>query len=195
MNQPLPLCAVPEDDEALGAALRASRVLVDAPETLICRVVAQGAPAALPLRRPVAQALAGAVRQLVACLLFDSAGQGALATGRRSAPPMGTGAARQLLFAAEGHDVDLRLAPLDGGQRWLVSGQVLGPELVGRAELRQAAASAGDAQPAIPPVQAVAWNEFAEFEFDPLPPGDYLLSLSGSAWTVHLPLSLMRPQP
>jgi hypothetical protein len=171
MNQPT--TPADDDDEALAAALGASRVLQDAPEVPV---------AASP---SVAASALGGLRRLVATLVFDSLDHGAIAGGRRGAATMGHLAARQLLYSTEGRDIDLRLTPLDGGTRWVLSGQVLGPELSGQAELRPIPA-AGTA--AVPPAQVVAWNELAEFEFAPMEAGPCSLVLSAADWTVELGL-------
>lgn len=190
-----PPAADPDDDETLAAALRASRVLQDAPEALVQRAIGLWqAPAAVP-----ASAAAGtsgpvaALRRLVATLVFDSLDHGALAAGRRSAATLGHLAARQLLFSTEGRDIDLRLTPLDGGTRWVLSGQVLGPELSGSAELRLPPRSAEapadiNASTTAAPAQVVAWNELAEFEFAPIGAGPCSLVLSAADWTVELGL-------
>jgi hypothetical protein len=186
MNQP-PTPA-DDDDEALAAALGASRVLQDAPEALVLRAIGLWQqPAAVPVAAaPSAAASAlGGLRRLVATLVFDSLDHGALAGGRRSAATMGHLAARQLLYSTDGRDIDLRLTPLDGGTRWVLSGQVLGPELSGQAELRPSpTADTAEA----PPSQVVAWNELAEFEFAPMEAGPCSLVLSAADWTVELGL-------
>lgn len=186
MNQPT--TPADDDDEALAAALGASRVLQDAPEAMVLRAIGLWQqPAAVPVAASpsVAASALGGLRRLVATLVFDSLDHGALAGGRRSAATMGHLAARQLLYSTEGRDIDLRLTPLDGGTRWVLSGQVLGPELSGRAELRPTAAA--DTAGA-PPAQVVAWNELAEFEFAPMEAGPCSLVLSAADWTVELGL-------
>ncbi len=193
MNMPpLPSDANP-DDESLAAALRATRMLVDAPEPLVRRALDLGCPAS-PVRQP---APGSTWRQLVATLRFDSASLGLLASGRRGAATRGHLASRQLLYSVDGRDIDLRLAPLDGGTRWVLSGQVLGPELAGRAELHEEATGgpAGSAAVASAPAQrqTVAWNEWAEFEFEPLHAGPCRLRLSTSDWTVVLSLDIGGP--
>jgi hypothetical protein len=152
------------DDDALEQALRASRALEDAPEALIER--------AIGLWQPRAAAAPGALRRLVAALQFDSAGASPLAWGVRAAP----GEVRQLLFALDGRDVDLRVAPAAEPQRWRVSGQVLGPDTAGTAEL----AVGGHA------VRA-DWNDLAEFAFDAVPGGTCRLLLRTADWEAELP--------
>ncbi len=186
MNQPT--TPADDDDEALAAALGASRVLQDAPEALVLRAIGLWQqPAVVPVAASpsVAASALGGLRRLVATLVFDSLDHGALAGGRRGAATMGHLAARQLLYSTDGRDIDLRLTPLDGGTRWVLSGQVLGPELSGQAELRPTPA-AGTAD--MPPAQVVAWNELAEFEFAPMEAGPCSLVLSAADWTVELGL-------
>ncbi len=76
----------------------------------------------LRLFRPPASP--GLRQRILAALRFDSA-QLPLAFGMRTGPS----AERQLLFGAEAHDLDVRVAP--AGEAWRVSGQVLGPEATG----------------------------------------------------------------
>jgi hypothetical protein len=186
MNQPT--TPADDDDEALAAALGASRVLQDAPEAMVLRAIGLWQqPAAVPVAASpsVAASALGGLRRLVATLVFDSLDHGALAGGRRGAATMGHLAARQLLYSTDGRDIDLRLTPLDGGARWVLSGQVLGPELSGWAELRPSpTADTAEA----PPAQVVAWNELAEFEFAPMEAGPCSLVLSAADWTVELGL-------
>ncbi len=188
MNTP----PIDDDDAALAAALAASRVLQDAPEALVLRAIGLWQqPAAAPAAAAPPAPAAGGLRRLVATLVFDSLDHGAVAAGRRGAATLGHLAARQLLFCTEGRDIDLRLTPLEGGTRWVLSGQVLGPELSGQAELRSAAVAAA-ADAALP--QVVAWNELAEFEFAPMAAGPCSLVLSAGDWTVELGL-FVRAQP
>jgi hypothetical protein len=146
------------DDAALAAALARSRVLEDAPETLIQRTIDL-----FPARRP-------AVRRLAAVRRFDSLGLAPQAAGVRS----GGDGTRQVLFSAEGRDIDLRIAP--DGSRWRISGQVLGPDVQGHACLE-----AGSQK------LEVDWNELSEFGFESVPAGTVTLTLSGAGWEVVLP--------
>lgn len=151
------------DDAALESALRASRTLEDAPEALIQR--------AIGLWQAPARGAAPPRRRLLAVLGFDSAGAAPLAFGRRS-----TGTeVRQLLFSAEGRDLDLRVTPAAGG-RWQVAGQVFGPDTIGvaRAEVGSERAEA-------------AWNELCEWRFDALPAGECRIVLAGEGWEIELP--------
>jgi hypothetical protein len=156
------------DDAALERALRASRQLEDAPESLIQRAIDLWQPDALP--RPAATPVGG-LRRLVATLVFDSAAQPATALGVRST----RSAVRQMLFAVEGRDIDLRFEPVAGG-RWRVKGQVLGPDTAGIAEL------SGDGLAGA----TVAWNELAEFSFDPIEVDRCTLVLRADGWQVEV---------
>lgn len=153
------------DDAELAGTLRASRGLEDAPEALIQRAIASW--------RPRAAAAPGLLRRLVATLRFDSLAQPAPALGLRSGPDR----MRQLLFATEARDVDLRLEPESGG-RWRLSGQVLGPDEQGSAALL----------PEVGEPQQVAWNELAEFGFEPVAGAGCRLLLRGADWELELPI-------
>jgi hypothetical protein len=155
------------DDEQLARELRASRQLDDAPEAVIQRAIHLFAA-----RAPAPVAAPGLVQRLVATLTFDSAGLAPLAAGLRaeSAPT------RQLLYAADGRDIDLRIATTDVGRSFVVSGQVLGPDETGVAVL---SAPNGEL--------TVAWNELSEFQFDAVGPGSCQLTLRAGDWVILLP--------
>lgn len=161
-----PLDGLP--DAPLERLLRGSRGLEEAPEHLIQRAIGLWQPRAMA--RPAAPA--GALRRLAAALSFDSGAVAPAAFGLRS----GALATRQLLFTAEGHDVDLRLEPMPGGL-WRISGQVLGPDRLGSAVLLPAGA----------PAQQVAWSPLAEFSFDPVAAGACQLLLRSEAWEIDIP--------
>lgn len=97
-------------------------------------------------------------RHLVALLHFDST-RAPMALGRRG----GTRAARQLMFTAGQHDVDLRIKA--SGNDWVVWGQLLGPVDGGQVEL------AGPMK-----VQAELTPQ-GEFSLPPVPQGAYTLQL------------------
>ena len=155
------------DDDTLQRRLRDSRQLEDAPEHLIQRAIDLWQP------RAAAATAGGALRRWIATLRFDSADGGNLALGLRAG---GASATRQMLFSAEGRDIDLRLEPL-ADRRWRISGQVLGPDAAGIAELR-----CGDA-----PAQQVAWNELCEFEFEPVAAAVCMLTLRADGWEIGFP--------
>lgn len=158
-------------DEQLEQWLRASRGLEDAPAWLVERVIAQGASA---LTAAVPQpTLADALRRVLARLVSDTGAVPALALGLRSAGP----AIRQLLYAAEGRDIDLRITPASpAGGSWVISGQVLGPEFHGEVRL---AGEGIDARASL--------DDSAEFRFGPLPAGRWHLMLVGNDVQVDLP--------
>ncbi len=99
----------------------------------------------------------GLLRRIMAALTFDSALS--LAPGMRSSISQ----TRQLLFTAENLDLDVRITPDRG--TFVVSGQVLGPEVAGEATL------AGDAITVHATVTALG-----EFSFPGVPAGQYTLT-------------------
>lgn len=156
------------DDDALAQSLHAGRQqLEDAPPALVQR--------AIDLWQPQAAPASGPLRQLLATLSFDSAATSPLALGLRSG---GAASARQLLFSADGLDVDLRLAPATSTAplRWTLSGQLLGPDAGATAELKVGGYAA-----------RVALDELAEFRFELLPEGECRLTLRSGDWTLELP--------
>lgn len=155
------------DDELLQRRLRDSRQLEDAPEHLIQRAIDLWQP------RAAAATAGGTLQRWIATLRFDSADSGNLVLGLRAS---GASATRQMLFSAEGRDIDLRLEPM-ADRTWRISGQVLGPDTAGVAELR-----CGDAA-----AQQVAWNELSEFEFEPVAPGVCTLTLRADGWEISVP--------
>jgi hypothetical protein len=155
----------------LEKALRESRHLEDAPEHLVRRAIDLWPP--LTTRAAVPSPRSGNLRRWLATLRFDSAADDALALGLRAGASRST---RQLLFSAEGRDVDLRLERQPDG-RWQIGGQVLGPDTAGVAELRCGRA----------PLQRVAWSELAEFQFEPVDTGICLLTLISNGWEMDVP--------
>ncbi|MBS1177907.1 MAG: hypothetical protein H6R06_2319 [Proteobacteria bacterium] len=158
-------------DEQIEQWLRASRTLEDAPDWLVERVIAQGAStlaAAAP--QPT---LGEALRRVLARLVSDTGAVPTLALGLRSAGP-GT---RQLLYAAEGRDIDVRITPASpAGGGWVISGQVLGPAFHG--EVRLAGEGIDERAPL---------DDSAEFRFGPVPAGRWQLMLVGHGLQVELP--------
>lgn len=110
------------------------------------------------------------LRRIVAALTFDSFAREP-AFGVRS----GQEASRQLLFEAEGHDLDLRLVPQ--GDEWIVAGQVFGTSCVGgQVELFGEAGTA-----------AADLNDLCEFKLAPVPTGNYRLRLRLEGVEVEIP--------
>lgn len=155
-------------DDALSAlAYRAHQALPDAPPALL--------HAALGLwqsRQP--SALQQALRHVVAVLSFDSWGRTAQAAGMRGVADD----SRHLLFSAEGRDVDLRIAPAQGGG-WRLAGQVLGPDETGRIAL--APADGGAAR------HSATLDDLGEFHLEGLTAGRWTLTLETAHEVVELP--------
>jgi hypothetical protein len=99
------------------------------------------------------------LQRIRAVVRFDSA-KLPQALGMRA----GQTGVRQLLFYAEGYDLDLRITPAD--TMWEVSGQMLGPDASGQVELRGQAGAV-----------AVTLNDLSEFTLPPVPAGSYILTL------------------
>lgn len=122
--------------------------LEEAPAHVVARAVRLLRPIGPPLRRRVRAALS-----------FDS---------RQSVPAFGLRStqteARQLLFSAGDHDLDIRVAP--AGALWVVSGQMLGPSMSARIELR------GEQS-----VVETELNALSEFVLPAAPEGIYTLTV------------------
>jgi hypothetical protein len=130
----------------------------------------------------------GLFARLRASLVFDSLVGGATADAM---PARGVGAeSRQLLYMAPLFDVDMLVAPLEGAQRLLVTGQVLsssGAGFEGVGGLTVELERNGE-------VAAVAeTSDFGEFAFEGVEPGLYDLRLgrgSREIVIVHAPIAL-----
>ena len=131
---------------------------VDAPQPLIARALNIFQPA--PHRETATPSLPSVLRRLVAVLSFDSF-SAEPAFGFRS----GQAEARQLIFSAADIDLDLRIAPT--GDRWNVSGQVLGTECAGGQVLMRSVAAA----------ESTELNDLCEFTLAPVRSGSYRLRL------------------
>ena len=142
--------------------MRADRT-EDAPPETIARAVNL-----LRLRR--AEPPASLVRRVLAALSFDSM-QLAPAYGVRSGGP----AARQLLYSAGEHDLDLRVTTKDDS--WVISGQVLGQGCTGGDVLLQG--TSGQASASL--------NELCEFSLKPVPSGSYTLRVRFNDMEVEVP--------
>jgi hypothetical protein len=158
----------PADDD-LEQLLGRSRRLEDAPEAVIGRAIG------IWSRSP--RAAAGLLHRVLAALTFDS-GDAAIdprSLGLRSS----SSPTRQMLYSAEGRDIDLRLCavgPADRGVVWRLSGQILGPDAVGHAVLRFAGGE-----------RLTDWNEVSEFSFDEVPEGRVEVILRSMTWEIALP--------
>jgi anti-sigma factor RsiW len=109
-------------------------------------------------RRTQAERAPDLLQRILAVLTFDSTSS--LAMGMRS----GESQSRQLLFSAQGLDLDVRVTPAASG--FIVSGQMLGPEAEGAVLLANDVVSA----------QALL-GELGEFAFPVVPAGVYKLTL------------------
>jgi hypothetical protein len=170
------------DDESLAAALRASRALYDAPDAVVLRAVSlfrAAAPAPTSAVAAAAAALAAVARRVLAELRFDSAGRDPLVFGLRGGPSD----VRQLLYAIDDRDLDLRVEPdtSSPGTAYRISGQVLGPDTAGTVTAAAATAGPGGAE-----VSAVL-NELGEFGLPPVPPGTWSITLRLGGVTIELP--------
>jgi hypothetical protein len=109
---------------------------------------------------------AAALRRVIAVLQFDSLRTPQAYGVRHGAigPEV-----RQVLYNADTYDLDLRIAPHDGGS-WQISGQVLGPDdedtIVATVELSSTT-----------PPTSVPCNDFGEFVLPPVPAGRYRLTV------------------
>jgi hypothetical protein len=158
-------------DAAIERGLHEGRRLDDAPEHVIQRALAAWQP-----RRATSL-----LQQVLAVLRFDSGTAAPLAFGMRSPGA----ASRQLLFAAQGRDVDLRIGPAGAAEAaWLISGQVLGPDSHGVVVLSGESGAL---------VSEVALDELGQFRLPPVPAGGYTLTLRLADAEITIP-ALQVPQ-
>lgn len=167
--KPLPDLSDDELLRALGPAL----ALPDAPAAWQQAAIALWAQHTQPATPGLRDRLAQALAPLRASLRFDSAALPGLALGMRSASTD----ARQLLFGAGEHDIDLRLSV--EGESHRLAGQVLGPQASGSVELAAADGAA--------PLRTATLDELGGFELAELPPGRYVLTLRLAATSLELP--------
>lgn len=182
--KPLPTLT---DDEFAELARRAA-TLPDAPPALVRRAIQAWNPVPAASAASAAAALLQAgtrvlLRQLAAVLTFDSWAASPLAAGLRGTRQP----TRQLLFSADGRDVDLRISPAEEDNRFVLTGQVFGPDDAGIVRLRSqsadAAASAAD--------QLGPLDDMGEFRLPNVAAGCYVLSLQlGDAEIVLPPIEL-----
>lgn len=110
------------------------------------------------------------IRRVLAILSFDSLNL-APAFGTRS----GGGSSRQMVFNAEGTDIDLHITSQDNG--WAISGQVFGDECQkGEVEIGGETLS-----------YSVALNDSCEFALPVVPSGNYQLRLKWADTEVEIP--------
>jgi hypothetical protein len=161
-------------DDELGAALRR----IDAALPPVPPALRRAALAQWPAAPGRAQAAVGAAaalgRWVVAALRVDGWATPPTAQALRSVRP----ATRQLLYSAEGRDIDLRIVP--GPEAFVLTGQVLGPDETGLIELRRHD-GAGAA-----PLQAEL-DALGEFRLAGVEPGRYRLMLHAGDTTIEVP--------
>lgn len=153
------------DDTELERQLRDSRSLEAAPEHVIQRAFTIWQP------RRAAAGPPSLVQRLVAAIGFDSGWTLLPAAGVRAAAAR----QRQMLFTIGSHDLDLRIRP-QAGEGFLLSGQLLGPEVQGELSVQVA-----DHR------QRVALDTLAEFRFDAVPAGECRLVLHLAGADCELP--------
>jgi hypothetical protein len=154
-------------DDAIVQALRAESAQTDAPEHVIQR--------AFTIWKPkTAVAPQTLLSKVFAVLKFDSLAVSPVAMGVRS---IGS-TTRQMLFSAEGRDIDVRIAPRSIGntQKWDVVGQVLGPDDNGSVSLRSEHRE-----------WSVNLNELSEFHIEDVPEGEYQLMVLLNGSVIVLP--------
>jgi len=163
---------LPAEDAALAARLPAALKLPEVPPHLH-----RAALMAFEQRQPsLAERLQAGVRRVLGVLNFDSWAVTPAAAGVR-----GHAAARQLMYACDGRDIDLRVQPAPGGlRRWRLQGQVLGQDEAGRVVLH----GPTDGGPAL--VEAEL-DDLGSFDLGTVEAGCYRLSLRFDALMIDLP--------
>lgn len=157
-------------DDALGSVIKRSLSLRDPPAQAV-----QAAVDLWPQRPTMGDRARAALSRVTALLAFDSWAAAPLAFGMRAVPSD----TRHLLFTADGRDIDLRIVP--AAERFSLSGQILGPDDTGAAELRVHTGGEERGEPRIAPLDSLG-----EFHFDSVDAGTYVLTfrLSGGEITL-----------
>jgi hypothetical protein len=160
------------DAELTDLAARASR-LPDAPDGWVDAAIAlwKVAPRAAP--KPQAPKL---WTRVAAALRFDSWATPQMALGVRSMAMDN----RHLLYSAKGRDIDVRVTL--GGDRFALSGQILGPDESGEVQL----AGQGD-QHGVPLLRTTRLDALGEFRLDGVDKGTYQLTLRVGSDEIVLP--------
>lgn len=114
---------------------------------------------------------AGQVRRITAVLTFDSQ-HAPLAIGMRSDMAL----KRQLMFRAEELDLDLHV--VSTGARWIISGQVLGSDADGQAELQRETGTL---------LATAPLNGLRQFTLPPVVAGTYTLLVQLSDTVIEIP--------
>jgi hypothetical protein len=176
-SDPDPESESDRSETALERMLARSRGLIDAPEHTIQRALAVFSRRPEPVAQP---------RSRIAALLnFDSGGAAALAFGMRA----GAGPIRQVLLSAEGRDIDLRIAAGARARSFDLSGQILGPDTLGRVLVR-----AEQPDSSAPALVQVELNDLGEFRVPGIDGGTWHLTLELTGVTIELP-ALQVPVP
>lgn len=181
MLRPLPPMTSLADlsDDAFDRRLREAVALPEVPAALTHAAVALWPATAAP-------GLAGLLRRLQAVLSVDSWAAAPTALGLRG-PRSPT---RQLLFSAEGCDIDLRISP--AGEGFALSGQVLGPYESGTVALHQVPATS---DLAVPGPRHTTLDMLGEFHLASVAGGRYQLSLQLGGDEIVLPPIEVGPDP
>jgi hypothetical protein len=176
-------------DEQLGQSLhKALHELPDAPVAL-----QRAAIALWPLDRSTAAATTAAAlgalvqgvgQRIWGALSFDSWAAPALAPGMRSL----RSSTRQLLFSAQGRDIDLRVTA--SGASFSLAGQLLGPDESGMVEIARLNANDDDGQLR----QVAPLDALGEFRIDGVQHGVYVVTLQLSGEQIVLsPVAVGEP--
>ena len=107
------------------------------------------------------------LKRVAAVLSFDSLASPGLAVGMRAAQSD----TRHLLFSAMGRDIDLRITSAD--DRFVVAGQILGPDESGVGEL----SAQSDDGPGPRRASVMMLDTLGEFRIDDVSRGTYVLTL------------------
>jgi hypothetical protein len=153
-------------DESLIQALRTESAQFDAPEHVIQR--------AFTIWKPKATEKPSLAHHILATLKFDSFTESPISLGVRSV----SSSNRQILFSAEGRDIDVRVSSLSkrGSMVFSVSGQILGPDDSGSVSLESDARQ-----------WSADLNELSEFQFEEVPAGKYEMTVSLGDTVIVLP--------
>lgn len=159
-------------DDEWQALVQRAIAMPDAPPHVVRRALEiwrRQAPAPQPVQ-PL-------LRRWVAVLSFDSWAAAPVAAGMRALPSE----VRQMLFSAQGRDIDLRVAPQNEG--FALSGQLLGPFAEGQVDV----ASAGSQGERAAPRHSVPFDALGEFRIDGVPRGTYLITVRLGSEEIELP--------
>lgn len=160
----------PPSDDEFEQRLRQAIALPEVPPALTHAAVGLWAS------RPGSK-LQTALRSIGAVLRLDSWAASPTALGLRA----GRSTTRQLLYTADGRDIDLRISPC--GEAFALTGQVLGPYDSGDVELYPCGAEAA----ASGARRHAELDELGEFRIEPLSSGRYELRLRFSDARIVLP--------